>query len=207
MLVKLKLLRGSHAGKEIPIKKASFTIGRAEECSLRVNSEAISRKHCEILVSASGVTVEDFDSKNGTFINGVKTEGAQPLAMGDQLRVGPLEFLVTISQPAVVAKKPATADDEMGGMISDWLSESDSDVEKPKMDAETREYRFDDTDALPVNPASVTQELPAQKPVEEEPPKKKKKGPSPMKSSKAPAPKDTQEAAAQTLKKFFNRGG
>jgi len=203
MLVKLKLLRGSHAGKEIPIKKASFTIGRTEECSLRVNSDAISRKHCEILVSEAGVTVEDFDSKNGTFINGVKTEGAQPLSMGDQLRVGPLEFLVTISQPVVVAKKAAPVEDEMGGMVSDWLSEES---EQPKLDAETREYRFDDTDALPVNPASVTQELPAIEPADEEPPKKKKKGPSPMKSSKAPAPKDTQEAAAQTLKKFFNRG-
>ena len=103
MLVKLKLLRGSHAGKEIPIKKTSFTIGRAEECSLRVNSEAISRKHCEILVCESGVTVEDFDSKNGTFINGVKTEGAQPLAMGDQLRVGVSRSLQSLVVNGLVA--------------------------------------------------------------------------------------------------------
>ncbi|MCA9213975.1 MAG: FHA domain-containing protein [Planctomycetales bacterium] len=202
MLVKLKLLRGSNAGKEIPIKKPSFVIGRSEECNLRVNSDAISRKHCEILVSKTGVTVEDFGSKNGTYINGQRTEGVQPLSMGDQLRVGPLEFLVTISQPVPVKKAAPAADDEFGGMISDWLSE-ESDA--PKIDAETREYRFDDTDEVPVSPSSVTQELPAVKQEQEEP--KKKTGPSPMKSKKAPAPKDTQEAAAQTLRKFFNRGG
>jgi predicted component of type VI protein secretion system len=205
MLVKLKLLRGSNAGKEIPIKKQSFIIGRSEECSLRVNSDAISRKHCVILVTDTGVTVEDFGSKNGTFINGTKTVGAQPLSMGDQLRVGPLEFLVTVSQPAaaVAAKKSVpSSDDDMGGMISDWLSESEN--KTAKLESETREYRFDDTDQLPINPASVTQEIPI--PEKEEAPKKKT-GPTPKQSNRQGPPKDTQEAAAQTLRKFFNRGG
>lgn len=200
MLVKLKLLRGSNAGKEILIKKPSFVIGRAEECNLRVNSDAISRKHCEILVTDSGVTVEDFGSKNGTYINGTKTEGAQPLSMGDQLRVGPLEFLVTVSQPAtaVAAKSKASNDEDM---ISDWLSESD-DSTSARVESETREYRFDDTDQLPVNPGSATQEIPISE--DEEP--KKKTGPVPKSSNRQKAPKDTQEAAAQTLRKFFNRG-
>jgi hypothetical protein len=73
------------------------------------------------------------------------------------------------------------------------------------MGSETREYRFDDTDQLPVNPASLTQEIPTSGTPDEEP-KKKKTGPTPKHSNRQGPPKDTQEAAAQTLRKFFNRG-
>ena len=50
MHVKLKVLRGASAGKEVAVKGPRFFIGRSEECHLRVNSDAISRRHCAITV-------------------------------------------------------------------------------------------------------------------------------------------------------------
>ena len=208
MSVRLKVLRGASAGKEVAIRGPRFFIGRSEECNLRANSDAISRKHCAIVIEDQDVTIRDLGSRNGTYVNGSRIEGVQKLQMGDQLRVGPLEFLVTHTEKAVVKQtKPAADledanDDEMAGMVNDWLEEEATSSEtRPAPEPETREYKLDDTD--------VNVDVPEQK--DEQPAKQEKnaENPSVGKLPKKPAkdaPKDTQEAAAQMLRKFFNRG-
>ena len=106
MHVKLKILRGAAAGKVVTIRGPRFYIGRSEECNLRANSDAISRRHCAIMVTETDVRIRDLGSRNGTFLNGERIEGEQKMQMGDQLRVGPLEFLVTFAQSP---KKTAAA--------------------------------------------------------------------------------------------------
>lgn len=223
MRVKLKVLRGASEGKEIEIRGSSFVIGRSEECNLRANSDAISRKHCEIRVADNDVRVRDLGSRNGTFVNGNRLDGPHAINMGDQLRVGPLEFLVTVTD-RVREKEPLKAptqridgqSDDIGGLISDWLSEADEQQRAAGPDRETREYRFDEPATViadtTANSASATQELPRVKPESADGKKKDSKGKGkdekgkPTFQSKKNAPKDTQEAAAQTLRKFFNRG-
>ena len=221
MHVKLKVLRGASAGKEIPVSATKFYIGRSEECQLRANSDAISRRHCLIAVTDQGVTIRDLGSRNGTYVNGVKIAAETRIQMGDQLRVGPLEFLVSqLAAPKAASKSPGRPqsstkpDDDMAGLIDDWLSEgADMDSPTRMLDLETREFRMDDTNRIDVNAAKdEAAKAPAaeeEAPAEEETPAKPHAGlmsQRPGSSRNAP-PKDTQEAAAQTLRKFFNRGG
>ena len=70
MEVKLIVLHGKSAGKEVPVPGPKFFIGRAEDCHLRPQSDAVSRHHCAVLVEDGFVSVRDFGSKNGTFVNG-----------------------------------------------------------------------------------------------------------------------------------------
>ena len=56
MSVKLKVLRGASAGKEVAVRGPRFFIGRSEECNLRANSDAISRQHCAIIIDGNDVT-------------------------------------------------------------------------------------------------------------------------------------------------------
>ena len=105
MSVRLKVLRGASAGKEVAIRGPRFFIGRSEECNLRANSDAISRKHCAIVIEDQDVTIRDLGSRNGTYVNGSRIEGVQKLQMGDQLRVGPLEFLVTHTEKRSSSKR------------------------------------------------------------------------------------------------------
>ena len=215
MHVKLKVLRGASAGKEVGIRGAKFFIGRSEECQLRANSDAISRRHCAITVSDTEIAIQDLGSRNGTYVNGERIEKRHSLAVGDQLRVGPLEFLVTYLRPVKTpaAKTPAASDDEMAGLIDDWLAEADQ-ADTSSAGSETREFRLDETDRidLPAKQPSQAEEAGSQAEAgsqdsPEEP--EAKQGavlPTPRKNVKQP-PKDTQEAAAQTLRKFFNRGG
>ena len=51
-------------------------------------SPTISRRHARIVISAGGATLEDLDSKNGTFLRGNKVTQPAPLSDGDLIRVG-----------------------------------------------------------------------------------------------------------------------
>ena len=63
---------------------------------MRPKSEAISRLHCAIFVKEGNVFLRDFESKNGTFVNGQRVAKDILLKTGDQLQVGPLAFEILI---------------------------------------------------------------------------------------------------------------
>ncbi|HEY4235079.1 MAG TPA: FHA domain-containing protein [Lacipirellulaceae bacterium] len=114
MELKLIVLAGAKEGTQIPLKKEKFIIGRASECTLRAGSEAISRRHCAIVRANGAWVASDLGSRNGTYLNDQKIEAATPLAVGDELRVGPLKFRVEeyvkrASENKVLAPELATA--------------------------------------------------------------------------------------------------
>jgi pSer/pThr/pTyr-binding forkhead associated (FHA) protein len=116
MKVSLMVLSaGSAAGKSLPVNAAQFIIGRDPECNLRPASAMISKRHCAVLVKNGTVSLRDFGSTNGTFVNDEPVKGEVPLKNGDLLKVGPLSFKVVIEgQPApskpTPPPKPKSAD-------------------------------------------------------------------------------------------------
>lgn len=81
--------------RDFPLKERTSVIGRAPEAGLRIPLQDVSRKHCELVVTATGVTVRDLGSSNGTYVNGRRV-AESPLDPGDVLEVGPVRFLVQI---------------------------------------------------------------------------------------------------------------
>ncbi len=132
--VKLRVREGKNAGREIRLADAKFFIGRAEDCHLRPNSDMVSRHHCALLVDGDLVTIRDFGSKNGTYVDGERVAGERELTPGCSLRVGPLEFDVVISHMATAKKKPKvhsvkeaatrtveSASNPVEDDVSDWI--------------------------------------------------------------------------------------
>jgi len=108
MEVKLRVLSGKSAGQELPIGVARFVIGRAEGCQLRARSDAIGERHCEIEVEPGMVRIRDLGSPTATYVNGERLSSAsRELKIGDQLKIGPLEFEVWMSVKMAAKKKPA----------------------------------------------------------------------------------------------------
>jgi predicted component of type VI protein secretion system len=147
MQVKLKVLTGNHAGKEIPFKDDKFYVGRSEECQLRPKSESVSRRHCVFIQKDGRVYLADLKSRNGTYVGDVRLEPekAKSLKSGDKIRIGQLEFEIFIELSLGGAKKPeirsvaeaanrvaesGTATVDGGGTgsadIDSWLSEPDT---------------------------------------------------------------------------------
>jgi DNA-binding winged helix-turn-helix (wHTH) protein len=74
-------------------------IGRAPDATIRIDSPGVSRHHARVLVSGRSATLEDAESKNGTFLNGTRIMTATPLSDGDQIKVGRVVLTFRIVTP------------------------------------------------------------------------------------------------------------
>jgi len=218
MRVKLKVVSGAHAGKEIPITVPRFLVGRGEGCQLRPQSDMVSRQHAELVIKDRKLVVSDLGSRNGTIVNGEKISGPRALAIGDLVRIGPLEFEVEIDhspggvkQPKVNSVQEAVArttqaassdsawdDDD----VSSWLTEEDeADRQRRSADPETRQFKLDETDQVKLKKAAD-----AAKKGEAD---KKKKKREPMKLPQSPnsLQKSSHDAAEHALRKLVGGPG
>jgi pSer/pThr/pTyr-binding forkhead associated (FHA) protein len=76
-------------GTERELDSVPVTLGRAADNDLVLDSdEFASVKHARIEPRRDGVWVEDLNSTNGTFVNGMKLSRRQKLTPGDVIRVG-----------------------------------------------------------------------------------------------------------------------
>lgn len=125
--VKLIVRGGVNAGREIRLPGPKFLVGRADDCHLRPNSDLVSRHHCVVLVEDDFVSVRDFGSKNGTQVDNERVVGERELTNGCHLKIGPLEFDVQIAQAAEAKKKRPKVQSikEAATRSAEGLSEAD----------------------------------------------------------------------------------
>jgi hypothetical protein len=79
------------------------------------------RRHAEIRLGDQGWEVEDLGSSNGTFIRGTKIQGAETLALGDEIGLGKFSIVFgkalgegehPLQAPAVKARQPTITRNE-----------------------------------------------------------------------------------------------
>ncbi len=89
---RLVMLAGPTPGAEYPLDAERTTIGRAEDCTVSVNHNSVSRIHCEIhTLGDSRYEVVDKGSSNGVRVNGsdLRRSIIEP---GDILELGDVRF-------------------------------------------------------------------------------------------------------------------
>jgi hypothetical protein len=84
----LEIVEGPEAGRQIPLPDQPFEIGRDGVGVELKGDELVSRAHVRVTPTGEGATVEDLDSRNGTFVNGDEIHSPAYLAPGGQLLVG-----------------------------------------------------------------------------------------------------------------------
>jgi DNA-binding winged helix-turn-helix (wHTH) protein len=75
-------------GHEASLVEGENVLGRSASATVCVVDGSVSRRHAVIRVSGTEATIEDCDSKNGTFVGKHRVAAARPLADGDTIRVG-----------------------------------------------------------------------------------------------------------------------
>jgi DNA-binding winged helix-turn-helix (wHTH) protein len=78
-------------GQEQPLGEGEHVIGRAD-AAVCLNSPTVSRRHARIVIARDVATLEDLDSKNGTYVRGQRIMSPVALADGDRIRIGAFEL-------------------------------------------------------------------------------------------------------------------
>ena len=90
----LVVLRGRSSSKAVKLADSITTVGRQDDCQLRIASSQVSRKHCQLFEHKGHLLVKDLGSANGTYVNGQKIATQRVLEAGDELAIGPVKFRV-----------------------------------------------------------------------------------------------------------------
>jgi FHA domain/Domain of unknown function (DUF1707) len=77
-----------------PGSGTSFTIGRTQDCDLRIADLSVSRRHAQLDRGDDGWLLSDLDSHNGTRVNGWLVREPVPVRPGDVLQFGSAVFVI-----------------------------------------------------------------------------------------------------------------
>lgn len=82
--------------------EGSLFVGRSVICNINFDDDRLSKQHFVIEVTKMGCYIEDLESTNGTFVNGVKMTNRRMLLDGDVITAGREKFVFHLpGNPAV----------------------------------------------------------------------------------------------------------
>src|SRR5580693_1305373 len=111
----LEALAGPLKGSTFPLTDPEVSIGREPANLVAILDASVSRRHCLIRQDSNQFKIQDLNSRNSTFVNGVPVT-EKILASGDEIKIGNSLFLFVVPElenqtaPSVEFEK-----DETGG--------------------------------------------------------------------------------------------
>jgi pSer/pThr/pTyr-binding forkhead associated (FHA) protein len=94
--LKLIMFREDGSRREFALAPGATTIGRKDDCTIRIPLAMVSRRHAEVFADGDHVILRDLGAANGTFLNNRKVT-EEDLEPGDQIIIGPVVFTVQIN--------------------------------------------------------------------------------------------------------------
>ena len=96
-----RILAILYAGREFPLVKGEYILGRSPSCDIVVNDMLASRVHAKISVTQDAAVLRDLTSANGVLLNGARVDMPMALRDGDQILIGTQELSVySIEEPS-----------------------------------------------------------------------------------------------------------
>lgn len=91
----LEVVAGPLKGSTIPLMEGETSLGREPSNDVALLDAAVSRKHCVITQTSGQFKIQDLNSRNSTFVNGVPiTE--RKLDSGDEIKIGSSLFVFVL---------------------------------------------------------------------------------------------------------------
>jgi len=92
--------------RTVMLGRHETTIGRGPTCDVLIDLPQVSARHARITIQGSTATIEDLNSRNGTFVGGVRVNGPSTIAPGDTIHLGDVAINVGGSSAAVQETTP-----------------------------------------------------------------------------------------------------
>jgi pSer/pThr/pTyr-binding forkhead associated (FHA) protein len=77
----------------IRLDQGTHTVGRSIVCDIVLHDASVSRRHAELLIDGSAVTIRDLNSRNGTFVDEMPIQSRQ-LVFGERIRLGSVSLVI-----------------------------------------------------------------------------------------------------------------
>ena len=91
--MKLEVYSGNCISRGITLYLTDIlTIGSSPQCNLRFDNPDVDPIHSRIVLKDQIIYIEDLNSKEGTFLGGMRIQGQNRLRSGDVISIGEVEF-------------------------------------------------------------------------------------------------------------------
>lgn len=141
----LQVVRGRSANTTLKLSDGVTSVGRHDDCAIRIKSSQVSRRHCEIFETGGKLTIRDLGSSNGTYVNGKRVLGQQALTAGDELTLGAVTLRVAKLGQAAAVPKPASPSKPKAGdtAVVDAIPANDDEEFEMEFEADEPEVELD----------------------------------------------------------------
>ena len=82
--------------RRIALELGENILGRHPDAQVRIDQTSVSRHHARISIRAGKATLEDLDSRNGTFLRGRRLEKPAEIRDGDVIGLGPISMIFRV---------------------------------------------------------------------------------------------------------------
>lgn len=89
---RLVITSGAKEGLEIDLPEELLTIGRSNESGLVIRDDYTSTHHARLLLWSDGWVIQDLDSTNGTFLDGVRVIVPTQVPLNTPVKIGTTSF-------------------------------------------------------------------------------------------------------------------
>jgi diguanylate cyclase (GGDEF)-like protein len=90
----LVVIAGPRTGETHRLRHGEQVVGRGTNSAIPIGEDSASRQHAKVTVRDGVVTIEDLQSRNGTYVNGEKLAGGvRQLEDGDKIQIGRVVIL------------------------------------------------------------------------------------------------------------------
>jgi hypothetical protein len=90
----LEIIGFGEESRMIELQQGEVVIGRNPECGIQLSSTNVSREHARVVFRNEEYHIEDLDSTNGTYVNGIRVVKCV-LRNDDQIDIGGVKMLFT----------------------------------------------------------------------------------------------------------------
>lgn len=110
-------LNGRPVGKW-PLDREKVGIGRSPDNAIQLDTHVVSRHHAVFERAGAGFALRDLGTVNGTYLNGARLEGTQPVQAGDSIQIG--IFTLAVQEEGGSGPMPALRKDPKSG--EGWIA-------------------------------------------------------------------------------------
>ena len=167
----LQVVRGRSEANTLMLMDGVNSIGRHNDCQIRIRSSQVSRRHCQLFEEGNKLILRDLGSSNGTFVNGKRVLGQQTLKPGDVLTIGGVtlrvDLLAAASKSAAASPVPQPAASDTAEVTALPVAEDDFEMELEEDEEEFEvalDTEPDHMDIIPLDEPPPSQPSKAAKP-------------------------------------------